>query len=59
MHCSKRRLPEKKQTKELLTLTEFMGKKSEERINRFVKKIGSDLAVIISTTTQIVLLPLL
>ena len=41
MHCGTRRLPEKKQT-ELLTLAKFMGIKSEERINRFVKKRGSD-----------------
>ena len=42
MHCGTRRLPEKKQTEELPTLAEFMGIKSEERINRFVKKRGSD-----------------
>ena len=42
MHCGKRRLPEHKQTEELPSLTEFMGIKSEERINKFVKKRGSD-----------------
>ena len=42
MHCGKRRLPEKNQTEELSTLTEFMGIKQEERINRFVEKRGSD-----------------
>ena len=36
MHCGKRRLPEQKQTEELPALMEFMGIKSEERINRLV-----------------------
>ena len=41
MHCGTRPLLEK-QTEELPTLAEFMGIKSEERINRFLKKRGSD-----------------
>lgn len=41
-HCSKRRLLEQKQTKEIPTHSEFMEIKSEERINKLVKKRGSD-----------------
>ena len=52
MHCGKRRLPEQKQTEELPTLTEFMGIKSEERINRFVKRRGSDFGSDNSTNTN-------
>ena len=42
MHCGKRCLPEQKQTAELPTLMKFMGINSEKRVNRFVKKRGSD-----------------
>lgn len=41
-HCGKRRLLEQKQTEEIPTHSEFMEIKSEERINKLVKKRGSD-----------------